>query len=63
VVDTATSEYTCRTKLGSSFNPTKFIVGSTLEFKVSGQKGEAKNSDGNKEKCAIVRVAAAPPRY
>src|ERR1700761_909520 len=63
IVDTATNEYTCRTKLGSSFNPTQFIVGSTLEFKVNGQKAEVKNPAGNKEKCATVRAAAAPPRY
>jgi hypothetical protein len=35
-------------------------VGSTLEFKLSGQNGEAKNSAGNTVKCGIVRVAAIP---
>jgi hypothetical protein len=59
VVDTSTNEYTCRTKLGSSFNPTQFVVGSPLQFKVNGQKGEASNSAGKNVKCAIVRVAAA----
>jgi hypothetical protein len=56
VVDTATNEYVCRTKLGSSLKPTQFVVGSSLQFKVSGQNGEATNSAGNHVKCGIVRV-------
>jgi hypothetical protein len=59
VIDTSANEYTCRTKLGSSFKPTQFVVGSTLQFKASGQNGEATNPAGNKVKCGIVRVAAA----
>jgi hypothetical protein len=62
VVDTSVNEYTCRTKLGSSFNPTQFVVGSPLQFKVNGQKGEAIVPAGAKTKCSIVRVAAAPLR-
>ncbi len=58
VFDTSTNEYTCRTKLGDSFKPTQFVVGSTMEFKVDGQKGEGKTPTGNKVKCGIVRVAA-----
>jgi hypothetical protein len=58
VLDTRTNEYVCRTKLGSSLKPTQFVVGSTLQFKVNGQNGEATNSAGNRAKCAIVRVAA-----
>ena len=61
VLDTSTNEYVCRTKLGSSVKPTQFVVGSTLEFKVNGQNGEATNTSGNKVKCAIVRVAASTP--
>jgi hypothetical protein len=60
VLDTSTNEYICRTKLGSSLKPTQFVVGSTLQFKINGQNGEATNSAGNRTKCAIVRVAAAP---
>jgi hypothetical protein len=59
VVDTSTNEYVCRTKLGNSFKPTQFVVGSSLQFTVNGQNGEATTSDGKKTKCAIVRVAAA----
>src|SRR6202789_1260167 len=62
VVDTPTNEYVCRTKLGSSVKPTQFVVGSPLQFKVSGQNGEATNTAGNHLKCAIVRVGAPTPR-
>ncbi len=62
VFDTGSTEYVCRTKLGSSLKPTLFVVGSTMEFKVDGQKGEGKTSAGDKVKCGIVRVAALPPR-
>ena len=62
VVDTPSNEYVCRTKLGSSVKPTQFVVGSPLQFKVSGQNGEATNTAGNHLKCAIVRVGAPTPR-
>jgi hypothetical protein len=60
VIDTASNEYVCRTKLGSSMKPTQFVVGSPIQFKVNGQSGEAKNSAGNKTKCGIVKVVAVP---
>ncbi len=41
VIDTSTNEYVCRTKLGSSLKPTQFVVGSSLQFKLNGQNGEA----------------------
>jgi len=58
VLDTPTNEYVCRTKLGSSVKPTQFVVGSTLEFKVNGQKGDVTNSAGNHVGCGIVKVVA-----
>jgi hypothetical protein len=58
VVDTPTNEYVCRSKLGSSVKPTQFVVGSTLEFKVDGQKGQVTNSAGNHVGCGIVKVVA-----
>jgi hypothetical protein len=58
VLDTQTNEYVCRTKLGSSLKPTQFVVGSTLEFKMNGQNGEATTAAGNHAKCGIVRVAS-----
>jgi hypothetical protein len=54
VIDTSTNEYICRTKLGSSLKPTQFVVGSTLQFKLNGQNGEATTSDGKKTKCESV---------
>ncbi len=60
VIDTPSNEYVCRSKLGSTVKPVQFVVGSTVEFKLSGQNGEAKNSAGKTVKCGIVRVAAAP---
>src|SRR3984885_14169097 len=63
VIDTPANEYVCRTKLGSSLKPTQFVVGSSLEFKADGQKGEVTNSAGNQVKCGIVKVVAptGPP--
>jgi DNA topoisomerase VI subunit B len=61
VVDTPSNEYTCRTKLGGKVKPTEFIVGSTIQFKLNGQNGEATNATGNHVKCGIVRVAVVPP--
>lgn len=58
VINTPGGEYVCRTKLGSSLKPTQFVVGSTLQFKLSGQNGEATNAARNHVKCRIVRVAA-----
>ena len=58
LIDTPTNEYVCRTKLGSSMKPTQFVVGSTLEFKVDGQKGEVKNTAGNHVGCGVVKVVA-----
>jgi hypothetical protein len=62
VLDTRTNEYVCRTKLGSSLKPTQFVVGSTLEFKLNGQNGEATTFAGNRAKCGIVRMAASLPQ-
>src|ERR1700761_145207 len=59
IVDTPANEYVCRTKLGSSMKPTQFVVGTSIQFKLNGQNGEATNAAGNHVKCAIVRVAAA----
>ncbi len=60
IVDTSSNEYICRSKLGSKVKPTEFVVGSTIEFKLNGQNGEAANAMGNRVKCGIVRVAVLP---
>lgn len=61
IIDTSSNEYICRSKLGSKVKPTEFVVGSTIEFKLNGQNGEATNAMGNRVKCGIVRVATLPP--
>jgi DNA topoisomerase VI subunit B len=61
ILDTPANEYVCRSKLGKTVKPTEFVVGSTVEFKLNGQNGEATNAMGNHVKCGIVRVAAVPP--
>jgi hypothetical protein len=61
VLDTTANEYVCRSKLGNKVKPTEFVVGSTVQFKLNGQSGEATNLMGNRIKCEIVRVAVVPP--
>ncbi len=61
VLGTSTNEYVCRSKLGSTVKPTEFVVGTTVEFKLNGQNGEATTPAGKRVKCGIVRVAAAQP--
>jgi DNA topoisomerase VI subunit B len=61
IIDTPTNEYICRSKLGKTVKPTEFVVGSTVEFKLNGQNGEATNAMGKTVKCGIVRVAVVPP--
>ena len=61
IIDTSSNEYVCRSKLGEKVKPTEFVVGSPIEFKLSGQNGDAMNAVGNHIKCGIVRVALAPP--
>jgi hypothetical protein len=63
VLDTPANEYVCRTKLGSSLKATDFVVGSSLEFKLNGQNGEATTVAGKRAKCGIVRVGSPTPRY
>jgi hypothetical protein len=58
IIDTPTTEYTCRSKLGSKVKPTEFVVGSSIQFKLNGQNGEASNAMNNRIKCEIVRVGA-----
>jgi len=56
----ATNDYTCRTNENEKVNATDWVVGSTINYKVNGNKGEIKNTQSNKNvKCMVVRVAAA----
>ena len=57
---TAKNEYTCRTNEKDKVNATDWVVGSSVGYKVNGNKGELKNTQSNKNvKCTVVRVAAA----
>src|SRR5262252_7917198 len=55
-----TNDYTCRTNENEKVNATDWVVGSTISYKINGNKGEIKNTQSNKNvKCLVVRVAAA----
>ena len=57
---TSKNEFTCRTNEKEKVNATDWVVGSSVSYKVNGNKGELKNTQSNKSvKCTIVRVAAA----
>ena len=55
-----TNDYTCRTNENEKVNATDWVVGSPINYKINGNKGEIKNTQSNKSvKCLVVRVAAA----
>jgi hypothetical protein len=53
----ATNEYTCRTNENQKLHATDYVVGSTVTYKIDGNKGEVKNASGKNVKCTLVRVA------
>jgi curli biogenesis system outer membrane secretion channel CsgG len=56
---TTTNDYTCRTNENQKVNATDWVVGSSINYKINGNKGEIKNTQSNKNvKCLVVRVAA-----
>ena len=56
--DAEGKNYTCRTPPNKSVNATDFVVGSSINYEVSGNKGNVKNTQSNKSvKCMVVRVA------
>jgi hypothetical protein len=59
---TTKNDYTCRTNEKSKVNATDWVVGSSISYKINGNKGEIKNTQSNKNvKCMVVRVAALTP--
>ena len=54
---TAKNEYTCRTNENQSVKATDFVVGSTIGYKINGNKGEVKSASGKNATCTLVRVA------
>jgi hypothetical protein len=59
---TSQHEYTCRTNENEKVQATQFVVGTTVNYKIDGNKGQVKStSSGKNVKCTIVRVAAVTP--
>lgn len=57
---TSANDYTCRTNENEKVNATDWVVGTSINYSVNGNKGEVKNvASGKKVKCTVVRVAAA----
>ena len=59
------NDYTCRTNENEKVKATDWVVGTTINYKINGNKGEMKNTQtGKNVKCTLVRVAAftAPPQ-
>lgn len=53
------NEYTCRTHENEKVRATDFVVGTTVNYKLDGNKGQVKStSSGKNVKCTLVRVAA-----
>jgi hypothetical protein len=56
---TSKNEYTCRTNENQKVQATDFVVGTTVSYKIDGNKGQVKStSSGKNVKCTLVRVAA-----
>ena len=55
--DSSTHEYTCRSNEKDKLNATDFVVGSNIQYQVSGNKGKVKSSTGKQVSCMVVRVA------
>lgn len=54
--DAEGKNYTCRTPPDKSMDATDFVVGSSINYEVDGQKATIKTSEGKKLKCTVVRV-------
>jgi hypothetical protein len=56
------NDYTCRTNENQKVQATQFVVGTTVKYKIDGNKGQVKStSSGKNVKCTLVRVAALTP--
>jgi len=53
------NDYTCRSNENQKVKATDFVVGTTVNYKIDGNKGQVKStSSGKNVKCTLVRVAA-----
>ena len=59
VSSTTGMDYTCRTGEKTSVKATDFVVGSTVNYKINGDKAKVKTAAGKEVSCVIVRVAQA----
>jgi len=56
------NDYTCRTNENEKVQATQFVVGTAVNYKIDGNKGQVKSvSSGKNAKCTLVRVAALTP--
>lgn len=58
-VSSTGKDYTCRTGEKTSVKATDFVVGSTVNYQINGDKGKLKTTAGKQVSCTIVRVANA----
>ena len=56
--DAQSMRYTCRTADNKSINASDFVVGSELQYQISGDKGKLRTATGKHVDCKIVRVEA-----
>ncbi len=56
------NDYTCRTNENQKVRATEFVVGTTVTYRIDGNKGQVKSTaSGKNVKCTLVRVAALTP--
>jgi hypothetical protein len=54
----STNDYTCRTNENQKVQATQFVVGSSITYKIDGNKGQVKDAaSGKNAKCTVMRVA------
>jgi hypothetical protein len=58
-VSSTGKDYTCRTSAKAKVKATDLVVGSNVNYQVSGNKGKVKTSAGKELSCTVVRVANA----
>jgi curli biogenesis system outer membrane secretion channel CsgG len=56
IFETLGKHYTCRTSEKTSVDATDFVVGSSANYQLDGQKATLKTDVGKQVKCTIVRV-------
>jgi hypothetical protein len=57
--DAGTNEYVCRTRGDKSTNAAEFVVGTSVNYEIDGQKVKIKTPDKKSLECKIVRASLA----